>query len=75
MRQIFTVISILIVFFGITFVFAAGNETICRQWALEDGVPANKIANYTQKCVADQLNPPEPKVIQVNKENQQPLDL
>jgi hypothetical protein len=43
--------------------FGAGEEAKCRQWALEDGVPAAQMADYVRECVADQAAHPEPRPI------------
>ncbi|CAK0766999.1 hypothetical protein CCP3SC5AM1_40010 [Gammaproteobacteria bacterium] len=72
-RHYTSVIVLLAVVVGLngSVVFAAGNESKCRQWALEDGVPAVQIASYIQECIADQAAPPEPYPVTVRNENSQ----
>jgi len=59
----YNISGILLYLFTGALLAAPKNLEKCRQWALEDGVPAIQIGDYVRKCTAeyeDNSPPPSP---------------
>ncbi|CAK0749665.1 hypothetical protein CCP3SC1AL1_160030 [Gammaproteobacteria bacterium] len=53
MQKFWSVVGLTFYLFTARHVMAVGEEAKCRQWALEDGVPAQKVAAYVRACAAE----------------------